>query len=256
MPRVPLIAAGATFVAGIAWAIRIVFEDTPWPSDAAALLSGCVVIWTAVAVIATLLSPARWVRMLDTTVGAAYAGLAVVLSVDAAWIVGVAATFVALVLVWHRSSDDWFAGTVRPDKVPARATAVPLTLLALPALIAIASTEPLSALSWTLAATAIIIAWAYARAFPTALWIVRIAVPVLAIATAFTLPLETALVTVLGAAIPTALSWTADARVAVQPLTPQKAEAVSILPEMVPSDLMRSAGLDPKGRPLPDKEQR
>ena len=253
MRRTPIFAAAFVLVGGISWAARLVFGDTPWEPDAAALLAATVVALSSILVVATLLSPGRWVRNLAAAIGLVWAGFAAVLDVDGLWIAATVASGIGIGALWSRWADDWFRGQVKPDKVPARATTLSLVLIAIPAVIAVTADGSVAGTGWLAAGTGFVSAWAYARAISGSLWLVRLGVPLISLAAAVGLPVLSALVVIAAAAVlPGALAWTADARLAVEPLAPRSVEAVSILPEMVPADLMRSAGLDAKGMPLPE----
>ena len=249
MPRAPLVAAILIVTSAVAWGARLTFGESPWTASASALLAGDLLVLTAVAVIATLLSPARWARNMIGALGAVWAGLAVILSVDPMWIVAVFTSAGGVALVWVGASDEWFRSQIKPDRVPVRASVLALALLALPAVVASTGFDDVTPVGWILAALAFACGWAYARAYTPALWIARLVVPIVGLIAIFGLEVMAGAALLATVTAVTALAWTADARLAIQPLLARKADAVSILPEMVPSDVMDSAGLDRKGRP-------
>lgn len=248
MSRTVPVAAAAVLLAGLAWSARLAFGPAPWGEGAAALVAADLLLVTAVTVVAILLAPARWVRRLVAAVAGVQAALAMVLSVDALWVGAAALTLVAAGLSWSAWLDEWFRGRVKADQVPARATALALGLLVLPGVVGAAGLPTVTTAGWAVAVAAAVLAWAYSRALPGTLWIARLAVLPAAVAAAIGLDLVPGMVLVAAGVALTALAWTADARLAVQPLAPKRVEAVSILPEMVPEDLMEGAGYDRRGR--------
>ena len=249
MPRVPLAAAILNLIAGLAWGARLTFGATPWNNAESAMLAADLVVVTAIAVVATLLSPSRWVRNLTAALGVSWGALAVTLTVDPLWAIGGSAAVSGVALSWAKASDGWFRGATKPDRVPTRAAVLALLLLALPGAIAATGLEQVTRIGWVLAGVSLALAWTYTRAIAPTLWILRLVVPIVGSAAVIGLQPGAGAALGLVVAVLTWLAWTPDARLAVQPLLPKRVEAVSILPEMVPTELMESAGFDRKGRP-------
>ena len=249
MPRPTFLTAGLVLGAGLMWSLSVAFGTTPWTEGASAIIGADLILVTAIAVVALLLSPGRWVKNLITALGVVWAGLAVAIDVDILWSAGLTLSVIGLALVWSRPMDTWLIGNTRPDRVPPKATILTLALIATPGMVGAAGFPDVTAGGWALAGVCAAIGWVYSRAIPAALWAVRLGLWILGIAAVLGLdPIAAAgLLLWVGAVV--ALGWTSDARLAASPLFPRKVEAVSILPEMVPADLMESAGLDRKGEP-------
>lgn len=249
MPRVAFPTAALLLGGGLLWAVRISFGPTFMTQGAATLLAADIVILTAIAVVAMLLAPGRWVRIFITSLAGGWAAVAIALPADPLWVAAVGCSLAGVALAWLGPMDDWFVGGVKPDRVPVRATVLSLGLLAVPGLVALTASGGVTASGWFLAGLSLVGGWAYARAIPLSVWVLRIALPVSGGWSVMGLVVgdglaRGALVTGL-----VALAWTADARLAASPLVSRKVDTVPILPEMVPTDLMESAGYDRRGRP-------
>lgn len=248
MPRPALIAAASAMLAGLLWSARVSFGTSPWGDGAAGLVSAELLMLAAIAAVATLLAPGRWVRVLLAAVAAVHAALAILLAVDPIWVMALTSSVAATGLAWSAWLDEWYRGGIKPDKVPARATLLALGLVVLPGVVGATGLPEVSTAGWVVAAGGGALGWAYSRALPGSLWLARLAVLPAAAAAAIGREPALAVALVLFGMGLTVLAWTADARLAVQPLTPRRVETMSILPEMVPEELMEGAGFDRRGR--------
>ena len=231
------------------WAALLTFGESPWTTGAGVLIGADLILFTAIAAVAVLLSPGRWLKVLSVAIGVVIGLLAVTLEVGALWLVGLLASAAATALLWARPMEEWMVGAVRPDRVPPKATVLVLVTLAIPAAVGATAFSDVTPGGWTLAGLAVPLGWAYARAIPAALWALRLGLPGLAVWAIVGLAPTAAVA--LGGYLSgvVALSWTEDARVAASPLVPRKVDSASVLPEMVPTELMESAGLDRLGQP-------
>ena len=256
MPRAVFATATLLLGGGLLWAARVTFGATPWSQAAAALLAADLVILTAVTVVAVLLAPGRWVRNLIAVLGAGWASLSLVLEIDALWVAAFGSSLAGVAIAWLGTLDSWFAGAIKPDRVPYRATILSIGLLATPGVLATAASPDVTPAGWVLAALALVAAWAYSRAMPVTLWALRITLPVIGVSVMIGLRIGAAIAIGVWLAALVALAWTPEARLAVSPIAPRKVDTVSILPEMVPTELMESAGYDRMGRRKPHGPER
>lgn len=236
-------------IAAIAWVARLTFAPTPWPEAAAALLASGVVLLNAVLAVAALLSPGRWVAISVTVLLAFELSVAVALDITPGWWIAVAAATLATAMLWRRRALEAMAAVSRPDRVPASATTLALTLAGSPAVVGALGYAGVTTGGWVLAAAGVILGWAYMRALVRALWAIRLGWPVLAAWAVIGLELWAAAGLGVFAAVVTVLAWSKPALAAANPLAPQRVSPVPILPEMVPPDVLGAAGFDPKGRP-------
>ncbi len=249
MPYRVTAAAVGILLGSLLWTGRLAFQTSRWDSHSATLLAAGLLLATAVNVVALLLSPGRWVRNSVAVIAGAWAVVAIALPVDMWWIMALVTHGAGVTLAWTRSLDSWFL-QVKPDRVPTRATMLALGLIWLPAVVGGLGDPGVSPSGWVLVAFGWLGGWAYARALPGALWLVRLGLLPLGIVSVLGLQPVAAAGLLVTVSTLTFLAWTADARLAVMPLDPHRVSSVSILPELTPPGLMEAAGYDRRGRPL------
>lgn len=212
----------------------------------AAVIATTVIVLLAVAVIGMLIGHARWARRLG--IGLAGLGLLVIGwgEVDGWWLPGVLAAATAL----GGLIGPGMKGTVR-DLAPAlgpprEAVLLPLALIAAPAGVALTRLDGIDGWAWLAIGGCWGSAALYAKAGWGGLTAVRLLAP-LTLAISAVGPALAAVVDLALAGAVLALAWTVNARVAIRPLV-QPGSRKPILPEMVPAELMDSAGYDSRGR--------
>ena len=246
----PLITVAVLLVAGgLAWVMRLAFSASLWPDSAAALLACGLLLAHAILAVAALLAPSRWVAVVTTVLLAGELGVALALPATAAWWVAVMTTGLAAAMLWARGAMTTMASSTRTDRVAPVATALVVALALMPALVGALGYEGVTTAGWVLAAASLILAWAYMRAFVAALWAIRTVMPIMVIAALMGAPAAAVLGFVLAGAIITVLAWARQAMAAANPLAPERVSPVPVLPEMVPAELLESAGFDARGRP-------
>ncbi len=233
----------------LGWVAQLLTGPVPWPTESAALLAAGLVLLHGILAVATLLAPGRWVSASATLVGLAELGLALTIPLSVTWWVAVALTAGAVTSMWRRSLVMLHAAVTRPDRVPPVATALAVGLMALPAVVGAAGVEGVTAGGWVLAGAGVLLGWAYMRALVSALWVIRIALPVLGVWAGLGMPPAAGVAIAAVSVALTALAWTKPALAAANPLAPERVKPVPILPEMVPPELLEAAGFDAKGRP-------
>ncbi len=249
MPRRVPVAAAFILSGSLLWTARLLFGSSPWGANSSALLALGLLVATSISLVALLLSPGPWVRNAIAVTGGAWALTAIALEVDLVWIGALATLAAGVALTRTCAIDSWFQ-QVKPDRVPTKATVLAFGLICLPAVVAGLGIPAVTPAGWVLAAFGLVGGWAYARALPGALWTLRLVLLPLGVAAGPGLrPAATAGVASVALAL-TLLSWTAEARLAVDSSRPRRVTSVSILPEVTPPGLMESAGYDRRGRPL------
>ncbi len=246
MPRRITLAAIALFGAHLAWAARIGLGETPLSSRGQMLVSADLVVVGMVATVGVLLGRTPWTRRLALWAVAAQAIAALTHSIDGGWVVAAALSTAAGLGLAPAPSGRWFAFPPR-EPVPAKATALALSLLAFPSVIGATGRPQTTVAGLVAAGLALGGAWAYSRAMLSGLWFGRVGLPIAIVAAAIGLAVPSAALLIGAAAAVTWLAWTSDARVAAGPLVRSHA-AVPVLPEMVPPEILEAAGFDPKGR--------
>jgi hypothetical protein len=247
--RLQASAALLLIVGAAAWAWRLAFESGPWPQSAATLIAAEIVLMTTIVVVALVLSPLPWVRNTATVLVAGELALAMALDTSPAWWVAVVTSTIGTILLWRPGLTEAIEQGVRPDRVPARATALAIGLALLPGVVGVLGYDGVTVGGWVLAGAALVLAWAYMRALPIALWTVRLVLAPLSIWAAIGLDPVAGVALVGATLVLVGLAWTSDARNAVSPLAPERGKPVPLLPEMVPGEILESAGFDQRGRP-------
>ena len=249
MPRRVLVAAACILSGSLLWTARLLFGSSPWGANSSALLALGLLVATSVSLVALLLSPGRWVRNAIAVTAGAWALTAIALEADLLWIAALAILAAGAVLTRTSAMDSWFQ-QVKADRVPTKATVLAFGQVCWPAVVGGLGIPDVTPAGWVLAVFGLVGGWAYARALPGSLWTLRLVLLPLGIAAGPGLRPAAAAALVAVALALTLLSWTAEARFAVDSSRPRRVRPVSILPEVTPPGLMESAGYDRRGRPL------
>lgn len=198
-----------------------------------------------------VLSRGRWsLRLTQLAMGALL--LMPLLTTPGWWVVGSVAAALGLAII----STPWGQVGLRKlppaAPIPDQAIVLTLGLLALPAL---AAAGQLDSDGWGLvlwAAFVLFVAITYSRAMQLGLWSARLILPLVTIPVILGSPFPANMLTALGTAALVALSWHPQALLAITEATPRRVSPVPVPPELVPEDLLRAAGYDSSGRPIPD----
>ena len=247
-PRVS-VSAALMLLGSLLWAGRLLIGPAPWEPKAASLLAAALVVSNSVNLVAMLLTPGRWVRNSIAALAGTWGVAAVALTVNPLWIGAFLAHAAGVAIAWTRSLDRWFH-PARPDRVPARATALVLGLVWLPGFVGGLGIPTVTAGGWVLAGFGVLAGWAYARALPGVLWTIRLVLPILGAVSVIGLRLPAAAGMLAAASALTILAWTADARLAAMRPVPRRVASLTVPPELTPPGLMEAAGYDRRGRLL------
>ena len=247
-PRVS-VSAALMLLGSLLWAGRLLIGPAPWEPKAASLLAAALVVSNSVNLVAMLLTPGRWVRNSIAALAGTWGVAALALTVNPLWIGAFLAHAAGVAIAWARSLDRWFH-QARPDRVPARATALVLGLVWLPGFVGGLGIPAVTAGGWVLAGFGVLAGWAYARALPGVLWTIRMVLPILGAVSVIGLRLPAAAGMLAAASALTILAWTADARLAAMRPVPRRVASLTVPPELTPPGLMEAAGYDRRGRLL------
>ena len=253
MPYRVTLAAVLILLSGLLWAALVLFGTSPWETGAASLMAFGFVLEAAVLVVAMLLSPGRWVRIVLAVIGAGWALTALLTPVSFLWGLALTIGAAGTGLAWTRPLDEWFR-PVKPDRVPVAATVLTLGLVWIPGIIGRLGVPEVTVGGWILVGFGLVAGWAYARTVNGSLWVVRLGLLPLGILASLGLAPWTAALLVTVTAALTYLAWTPDARMATEPPQPRRGTPVSILPEVTPPGLMEAAGYSRSGRPLEEPD--
>ena len=218
MFRMPFVIAATVMAAGLAWTIHLVVAPSPWAEDSALAIAIGALVYSIAAMTALLLGRGRWTRYF--AVGLLVAELLIVTVADVTgWLIAaVALSGAALAGLWG----PWFKGWLRERPAAGAPGPEPLAVVigsfAMVPLVGLAAPAGLQPAHGLLGAVGILLAWGYMRANTWALYGLRFGIPPLAAFAAFSSPFWGAvLLAVCGAAL-TYVSWTAAARLAVDPM--------------------------------------
>ncbi len=207
-----MVFAGAVLV----WTVAMV-DGLPLAEGPRVILAADLMVLTAISVVGMLIGHSRWARRLAVGLLSFCLVAAVWLEWDGWWLAGVLASVPALVGLLGRG----FQGVVRQLPAaagpPAEAVLLSLALFGAPTVLALTHGSGLTVWGWWAVAGSPVIGVWYAKTLPGALWLVRLAAPVLLILAGLTsLPWGVAGI-VFGLGVGR-LAWTTNARVAARPL--------------------------------------
>lgn len=203
------------------------------------------ILCATVAVIGMVVVGGRWAYRLGWSVLAGGGLLAVIRPVDTAWWVAFVMTIgVAIVFTGVASSIRRLPAAAGPGE---RAVLVPLTLIAVPALIGLSGAGPRWA-ALVVAISAPVFAFAYSRVIFGGLVGVRVVWPILAVVTAFFFDLPWAVLPgLLGVGV-SILAWHPSVKAAFHPPR-EVGSTFPIPPELAPTEILDAARVDDRGRP-------
>ena len=254
MQSSPVVIAATVVLASLAWALVLAFGSGPFASSPAALLAADLLILGTVIAVGVVLSRGRWTRRAALVLLGGQALLGVVFEVDGWWIAAVGLSAIAIGALAGPWLAGWLRKLPRADGPPPRAVSLNLGLIALPALVAATSPEGIPVGGWILSGFGVVAAWAYSQAWLPALWVIRVALPVLGVVTVAGLSWAGVLALGLIAVMLTALAWSPDVLRATMVATPARVDLVPIPPELAPPEILEAARLDDRGRPRPQEE--
>lgn len=238
------VASALLMAASLAWTVHgVVARPVIEPPN---LVLAVVSMWvaTVASVAGMLVARGRWARRLGVAVGTGHAVLAILGGDGPVWYVAVALSAMAVVSV----AGPWLNGIVRSlpaaSGPPTRAVLVPLVLVGVPFVLAVADPPPLP--SGFVGFGALAAAFWYIRAFPGAVAAVRVGWPLLAVTLAWPLGVLGGIVSAVTAVVVLVMAWHPSVARAVHPL--DRATLVPIPPELAPKDILDAAGLDNRGR--------
>jgi hypothetical protein len=214
----PFLIAALVMAAGFAWTVHLVVSPEPWATDSALAIAIGTLVLSVLAMTSLLLGRGRWTRHFAAGLVVAELLIAIVADIDG-WLVA-AVIFSGLSLAGL--GGPWLTGWLR--KRPAagapgpRPLALAIGMFAIVPLVGLASPRGLEAAHGLAGALAILFSWGYLRGGSWALWGIRLAMPVILIATAVVSPPGGATVLLLAGAFLSYLAWTREARLAVDPL--------------------------------------
>lgn len=218
MSRMPYAVAGVVMVAGISWAIHLVVSPDPWAIDSAMTIAIGILVLNIVAMSGLLLGRGRWTRYFAAGLVAAQLLLVLVADVEPWLVVALISSAFGL----GGLAGPWFKGWLRERPAAGSPGPIPIALaigsFAVVPLVGVAAPDGLANAHGLAGALGILTSWGYVRGHVSAMWSARLALPAALVAAAISTPPPGAiLLLVTGAAI-TFLAWTADARLAVEPL--------------------------------------
>lgn len=242
-----ILTTASLLVASLAAAFVMTGPDPFWQDGAGAMVAAGHLLLTAVAVVGALVGAARWSVGVGVGLTAALGGVAVLHPVGPAWIVMVIAAAAALAGLVGTGLRAVVRQRPPADAPPTKAAALALGLLTPPLTVGVVQPSGVDVTDWMLVAVSLAVGILYTRAGSRAVWVTRVGLPLLTLAVLAAVPLPGALLPLVAFGALSALSWTADARLAAVPLvTPGK--RVPIPAELAPGEILDAAGLDDRGR--------
>lgn len=221
MSKAPSAVSALVALSGLAWAVHLALDPDPFAGSSAIVIAAGIVVYTIIAVVGILLVRAPWGRWIAfATLGAGLTVGIVTGFDDAAALVGSSLSLLAVgglsgpwLRVWLRQRPSATA----PEP---KAALLPLAALALLPLTGFVSPEGLGPALAVLAVSAVVLAVGYARAGASALWGLRLALPVLTFWAALGLTAVGAVVLLTAGTGVVWLAWTPSARRAIRKPAP------------------------------------
>ncbi len=237
--------ASAPLAAVLVWVIALMIDPGVYTPLSVLLIGLGLITLTTIGTVGLVLVGGRWAhRLLVAMVGVTLM-LALSRPIDGVAIAGLILSGLALVALFVPASGRLIRKLPAASGPPARAVIATLLALSTPLVLGLIPDEPngwvvLFAIATPLAS------FLYSRTIPGGLALMRFGVALLALITAPFMPLPHAVASVaLGAAI-AMISWTHDVAVAFGPLL-ERGTTYAIPPELAPSEILDSAGIDQKG---------
>ena len=245
--KLPAAAAGVLcLLAALAWAGAIQTGDRTehWNPFQSLIVSGGLLVLATAALVGMVVKGSRWGRRLAGGLAVGCLGLATLAPLSPWWWAGVGLAGATLALVggpWITASERRRVARLGP---PPTAVLLLCLLACLPVALAAVSVNGLGG-GWVLAGLSGVTALAYAQALPATLFAARFLIPAASAAAAFTTPWPGWAVAVVGGGAATWAAWSAEARLAVQPLVETGPRPAPILTPL----RIRSAAQSPRPRP-------
>jgi hypothetical protein len=246
--RVPVLAT-TPLLAALAWAAALAIDPAPFaPASVLLMMLGTLALVT-VGMVGLTVTGGRWARRIEfAALGAMYA-VAVARPVDALWVIALAATVLATIAILLPPVTGAVRRLPAASGPPPRAVLIPLLLIGFPFPLGLAAWDRPSTGTLAVGLAAPLAALWFARVFPGGLVAIRILWPALALGLAFTQWLAPAMVSLLGGVVIGVLAWHPTVAVAFHPPR-ERGTVYPIPPELAPREVLDSADLDERGRPL------
>lgn len=252
--RPPLFAPAALLAAAIAWTLTLAFGEPVIGSAAAAVAAIDLLLIVVVIIVGLVVARARWARRFSIVALTLMAALALTMAVSNNWIIALILSGLAVVAVTGPSLDG-LGSPPAGSGPPPKAVLLALTLLVVPAVVALATQSPIPWSGWLAVVLAPVTAWGYGRTFPWALWTARVILPALLVISAPGSSWWGVALLLVAAVFVAWLAWGPDARLAVFGAPPEQGgRAVPMPPQLVPREVLSAAGLDEDGRVIGRRE--
>ncbi len=243
------IAASTPLITTLLWVVTLTVSPGSL-APGSVLLTGVGLIGLATtAVIGTIITRGRWAWRLSLVVLVLGGVLAVVTPVSTLWAVSLAVTGLSLVAMMSPPVTGSLRQRPPATGPPVRAVIVPLILIGIPFLLGLAAADTPSWATMVVGLTAPVCALWYARVLPLGLLAIRVLWPLLAIGLAFAQEVRPAVVSAVAGGVIALLSWHPSVKVAFHPPR-ETGTSLPIPPELTPREVLDTARLDDRGRPL------
>ncbi len=218
MSRMPYLIAALVMGTGLAWTIHLIVAPEPWAFDSAFTIAIGSLVFSIVAMTGLLLGRGRWTRFFAAGLIIAQLLIVLVADIEPWLLVAVAGSLLSLVGL----AGPWLSGWLRERPAAGSPGVIPLGLaigaFALVPLVGLAAPAGLEYAHGLLGAAGILASWGYLKGKVWALWLLRVGVPLLAVAAASASPPAGAVVMGIAGLALAWCAWKEEARLAVDPL--------------------------------------
>lgn len=219
MALAPRVIAVSLVVSSSLWSLVIATRpDDPFSTDSAALVSIGLLMFSIIALVGLLLPRGLWARNVSRALLLVQIGLALAVPLQGLAIAALGATAISIVGIQGKWLDGWLRRLPAATGPGLKPMLFALGSLALVPAIGFSSPSGVEVRQGLLGVAGVLIAWGYSKTQPWALWTGRLALPILTILAATAAPaLGAAFLIAIGFGL-TALAWSEDVRLAIQPL--------------------------------------
>lgn len=243
------IAASTPLFAALLWVTALLIDPGPLAPLSVFLVGVGLLAPATTSVIGVIVIGARWAWRLGLVVVGLCAILAVIRPIDPVWVIALIVTGLALVALLSPPVSRSLRRLPVATGPPLRAVLIPLVLIGFPYVLGLSAADEPNTATVIVGVAAPLCALWFARVFPLGLLAVRVLWPALAMGLAFAQTPAPALASAVGGALVAFMAWHPSVKVAFHPPR-EGGTSHAIPPELAPREVLDTAHLDDRGRPL------
>lgn len=244
----PTLLAATPLLSVLCWVAAMLVDPGDYAPGSVSLIGVGSLLLATIGTVGLVLVGGRWARWTLVSVLGASLVISLFRPLDVLGLVSLTATAVGLIVLLSPGAARGVRQRAAAAGPPAKAVLAMLYALAIPLALGLIPVEPNV---WVLvfAAAGPVATYLYSRTIPGGLAALRFGLPILAVVTAFSMPVAHAVTALATAGLTTALAWSADVAIAFRPLV-RRGSSYAIPPELVPREILDGARIDDRGKPV------